>query len=258
MRTRLLTSSVLALVATLSVAGDALAQSQRRIPLRKGEVTTPVRVDTVVVRDTVRVADTVAMVRTDTVVRGGEVSPVFAPVTPFGRFYAGLNAGAAVPLEAMNIAQGPGFTVGGLLGWDSYRTPLGLRLDGGYTRMQEDSESTGCPGGPCPDIQGSPELWHVNGDVKLRLPFMLESPVKLYAVGGATYNRYRGFTFVDDDANLIISSTNRWSDKWGANVGGGIAFGFGTTNLFIESRYQTMKVGDSRQNHVPIVLGFTF
>jgi opacity protein-like surface antigen len=257
MRTRLLTSSALAVIATLSIADASFAQNDRRIPLRKGEMPAPARVDTVILRDTVRITDTVTVARVDTVIRGGDVGPIVeAPITPLGRFYAGLNAGAALPLEAMNIAQGPGFTVGGLLGWDANNIPLGLRVDGGFTRMQEESgPSAGCPGGTCPDIDGSPQMWHLNLDGKLRLPFQ---PLSLYAVGGATWNRYRGFTFVDDDNDTIISSSSDWDSRWGYNVGGGLAFGFGKTQLFLEARYQSMTIGDSRQNHVPIVLGFTF
>lgn len=257
MRSPHLTAPTLALVAALALSSEALAQdpsSERRIPLRKGQEPVPVRTDTVVLRDTVRATDTVYVARTDTVVQTVEIAPV---VTPAGRFYWGLDAGAALPTQALNISHSPGYTVGALLGWDAARAPFGLRLDGGYTRLGEESEFAGGTGEDPVDI-GDPELLHVNIDAKLRLPIFGEAPVQLYALGGATWNRFRGFTFIDDETDEIGFRSDDWESRWGANFGGGLAFGFGRANLFLESRLQMMTIGGSRQNHVPIVLGITF
>ena len=256
---RHLTGPALAIVAALGFATAAQAQvSEQRIPLRKGSEPVPVRTDTVVLRDTVRTYDTVTVIRRDTVVQQVELAPI---AEPGGRVYFGLNGGAALPTQALNITHSPGYTVGAMLGWDSFRSPFGVRVDGGYTKLGEESEYAGglpgCIGDECNGV-GDPELLHANLDLKLRLPFMREAPVKLYAVGGATWNRFRGFTFVDDETDVVSLSSDNWTTRWGGNVGGGLAFGFGNTNLFLESRLQLMTVGGSRQNHVPIVLGITF
>lgn len=258
MKIRLSTSSTLAVLAALTVSTEAFAQvrSDRPIPVRKGETPMPARTDTVVMRDTIRMTDTVTVVRRDTVVQRVEVAP---PPTPFGRFYWGLQGGAAIPVAAMNIPHSPGFTAGALLGWDSYRAPLGLRLDGGYTRMGEESEWAGGGIGEDPSSVGDPELWHANLDAKLRLPFLPDSPARLYLLGGLTYNRFRGFTFVDDDNNnAIVLRTDDWHDKIGGNLGGGLSFAFGRAAMFLEGRFQTMNIGNTTQNHVPVVLGITF
>ena len=144
MTLRLTTTSALALVAALTISTEAFgqAQSDRRIPVRKGETPAPARTDTVVMRDTIRITtvDTVTVTRRDTVIQRVEVAP---PPTPFGRFYAGLQGGAVMPIQALNIPHSPGFQAGALLGWDSYRAPLGLRLDGGYSRFGEESAYAG-------------------------------------------------------------------------------------------------------------------
>ena len=263
MTLRLTTTSVLALAAALTVSTNAFAQvrSDTRIPVRKGETPAPARTDTVVMRDTIRVTtvDTVTVTRRDTVIQRVEVAP---PPTPFGRFYFGLQGGAVMPIQALNIPHSPGFQAGALLGWDSYRAPLGLRLDGGYSRFGEESAyaggAPGCTAEECAGI-GDPELIHANIDAKVRLPFMADAPARFYVVGGATYNRFRGFTMVDDDDNnRVILSTDNWHDKWGGNVGAGLQFGFGRANLFLEGRFQTMNIGNTTQNHVPIVLGLIF
>src|SRR5215204_1079569 len=72
MKAHRITAHAVALAAALALAslaaGPAGAQSDRRIPTRKGDVRTPVRTDTVVVRDTVHYRDTI-VVRSDTVIR---------------------------------------------------------------------------------------------------------------------------------------------------------------------------------------------
>lgn len=257
MNHRLSFTSALGLVAALAFAADAGAQqSDRRIPVRKGETPMPARTDTVVVRDTVRLTDTVTVVRRDTVVQRVEVAP---PPSPFGRFYFGLQGGAAIPVSAMNIPHSPGFTAGALVGWDSWRAPLGLRLDAGYTRIGEEEAWAGAGAGEDPESIGDPELWHANLDAKLRVPFAPTAPVQLYALGGVTWNRFRGFTFVDEDNNnQIVLQTDDWHDKIGGNLGAGLAFGFGGARLFLEGRFQTMNIANTTQNHIPVVLGITF
>ena len=50
-----------ALIAATFAAHAASAQSDRRIPTRKGEEPLPTRTDTLIVRDTVRITDTVTV-----------------------------------------------------------------------------------------------------------------------------------------------------------------------------------------------------
>jgi hypothetical protein len=244
-----------ALVAATFAANDASAQSDRRIPTRKGEEPLPTRTDTLIVRDTVRITDTVTVSRVDTVVRGGDVA-LPAVVTPLGRFYWGLDGGAAIPTSEMNISQNPGYTVGALLGWDAAQLPLGLRLDGGYTRFDDEDDFL-CTGAGCSALDvNTPELWHASFDLKLRLP---TTGTHLYGVGGVTWNRFRGVNFIDDtNNNELVFSSNDWTSKWGGNIGGGVNFGFGGANLFIESRVQAMTIANQTQTYVPIILGFTF
>jgi len=247
--------TIAAALIAATFAANASAQSDRRIPTRKGEEPLPTRTDTLIVRDTVRITDTVTVSRVDTVVRGGDVA-LPAPVLPLGRFYWGLNGGAALPYSEMNVAQNPGYTVGALVGWDAAQLPLGLRLDGGYTRFDDEDDFL-CTGTGCAALDiGTPELWHANFDLKLRVP---TSGTHLYAVGGGSWNRFRGVTFIDDENNNSIAfASSDWSNKWGGNIGGGLNFGFGGANLFLEARVQAMTVANQTQTYVPIVLGLTF
>lgn len=251
---RLTTAAALAAFVTL--AASASAQSDRRLPIGKGEpMPMPVRTDTVIMRDTLRITDTVRITRTDTVERHGEVA--LPPITPLGRFYWGVDGGAAIPNNNLNVAQNTGWTLGALLGWDAHVLPFGLRLDGGYTRFNSDDAFI-CSGITCSefDLNADPELWNLNINGKLHYPIRA---AKLYATGGGTWNHYRGIAFADSDVNdEVVFFSNDWNSKWGWNAGGGVSFGFGGTSLFLEARYQSMSIGGQSQAHVPIVLGITF
>lgn len=280
---RTLVTAAAVVVAAATFSNDALAQqprSDRQIPLRKGEVPAP-RTDTIVVRDTLRMTmiDTVTVVRRDTVVQR-----VQRPrnLGPFGQFYGGLNAGAAIPSNRMSDFQSTGWTLGLIAGWDSFRAPLGLRVDGGYSRFgnedifDNNDDVFDDPFFDDDDFNNGldPELWFANFDLKARVPWVSTSAWKFYAVGGASYNRFKNFLFtqdredafvdnggviVDNDGDRIIAlSLDDWHSKWGGNLGAGLEFGWGNANLYLEARWQTMNIANSTQNYVPIVLGITF
>jgi len=46
--------------------------------------------------------------------------------------------------------------------------------------------------------------------------------------------------------------------KGGFNLGGGIRFGFGGANVFVESRYHSVQLDEGDANFVPVILGVTF
>jgi len=269
---RFSTTATLALAAIAIVSTDASAQrsSDTRINVRKGEVAQP-RVDTVYQTriDTVfrTRADTVFVTRRDTtyITREVPAAAVVAPVLPLGRAYFGINGGGVIPTNALDNSHAPGWQAGVIMGWDAARVPLGLRFDGGYSQFGEESAYAGGLAGGCTPSSGvdcstigDPAMWHGNFNVKLGVPFTV-SAFRPYLTGGATYNRFRGFTFVDDDQNnAIVQRSDDWHDKWGGNIGGGLEFGWGRTNLYLEGRFQTMNIGFTTQNHVPIVLGIKF
>jgi opacity protein-like surface antigen len=267
MNLRFSTIAALGLVALALTATDASAQRRGSgIPVRKGEVP-QTRVDTVYRTSVDTVyrtrSDTVFRSRTDTVVQTREVMP--APL-PLGRFYVAPYGGVVLPIQDLNTTHSPSWTAGLMLGWDGNQVPLGLRADVGYSAFGERS-AYAC-GVPCVNPNGAtvgpPQLLRGSLDAKLRIAGA-DWPIKPYLVGGVSYNRFRGFTFIDSDNpttsqpnGAVVSSTDDWHDKVGGNFGGGIAFGFGRNNLFIESRYETMNISNSVQNHVPIIIGITF
>jgi len=172
-----------------------------------------------------------------------------------GGFYWGLAAGIAEPTQNVDVAHNTGFNVDVPFGVDPIGSPLGLRFDVGYTSLANRSDFFGA------NTSGRPQIWSGSADLKLRLPVVQRfiHRASLYALGGATYYRYKNLTLVPQGgtAAQAVTSTD-WGNKLGWNAGGGLSFGWGRTNLFVESRYMTFSHEGLKGGHVPIVLGFTW
>ncbi len=275
-------------IATLFVLGAALSleaasasaqdttktktiRSTRRIPVQKearGEVVAP-RVDTVTVFRT----DTLRTTRVDTVsvsVPGPTVTKydtitntVTVPevIRALGGLYFGLAGGASFPSANLNDASKPGWRVEVPFGIDPANSPLGLRINLGYS--QYDPHSYYALTTP------SPRLMNGDADLKLRIPGVdiWRTHFAVYGVAGGSYNRYKdlaeigpGGVSVGDSPitssplALPPSPDHDWHNAFGWNAGGGATLAFGSTNLFVESRYSRFQHNATIAN-VPLVLG---
>lgn len=170
-----------------------------------------------------------------------------------GGFYWGLAAGIAEPTQNVDIAHNTGFNAEMPFGIDPIGSPLGLRFDVGYTTFANRADYFGA------NTSGRPQVWSGSADLKLRLPVVQRfiHRASLYALGGATYYHYKNLTLVQQGGGTTVTSPD-WSNKLGWNAGGGLSFGWGRTNLFVESRYMTFSNGGLKGGHVPIVLGFSW
>src|SRR5688500_1018707 len=150
MRVRNITTCALGLAAALTlVTSESAAQSQdtsrlrrpsdQRINISKGEVVTTVRTDTVYVTryDTVRVNNTI--VRVDTVT----VTPPAPLVIPRvkGPMFWGVYAGTTWPYGNIDRVYTNGFHGGGVLGFESQTSPIGVRFDGAMTQLGKEQGS---------------------------------------------------------------------------------------------------------------------
>jgi opacity protein-like surface antigen len=257
-----------------------MATSSRRIPITKGEtamrVDTLVRVDTVTVSrvDTVTVAsapihDTVTVYDTVRTAAGVVAPPVV--VHHYGNgFYLGIGGGATMPTGGIRDAYDRGYNVSVPFGWDQQTGPFGLRFDVTYDQMH--ARSTFRSSDDLPTAVAlttvNPQIWSGMADLKLRLPFgsFTSTRTGLYVLGGvgAHYLRNYSQTFAItnpstniNDTGLQTASLNDNGSLWrfGANAGGGINFGIGNANLFVESRYVRIFTSSERTNYVPIILG---
>ena len=270
-------AAIFALDASAASAQDSTRtrpRSTKRIPITKeapGEVAAPVaRVDTVTVykTDTLRLqgrVDTVSVTKTETITKIDTVEKQIFPwmMKQAGGFYIGLAAGSSLPAANFNDSDHPGWRVEVPIGIDPIGSPLGFRVNLGYSRYE--------PHTYVKSLVENAELMNADADLKWRLakanPF--SSRVNVYAIGGVSYNRFknivennRGQLSIGDvlaNSNGTFTTVdNDWHNGWGYNVGGGLELGWGITNLFVESRYSRFKGENSNISHVPLVIGLSW
>jgi hypothetical protein len=191
-------------------------------------------------------------------------------------FYVGIGAGAGIPTQAVREGYDPGVAVQVPIGWDSPTGPLGFRLDLGYTRFNSRNSfrSTGFTTGSAFNTSGvttiatsDPQMWSAIADVKVRYPFsgrFRGASSGLYVVGGGGVNYIRDYNTsfaltnpeFDNSGSTIV--TRQSLTRFALNGGGGVSWGIGATEVFLESRYVTTFTENRRASYVPIILGLTF
>ena len=268
MRVRNITTCALGLAAALTLgASDLAAQqdttrlrttSETRINVSKGEVI-PARVDTVYITriDTIRVDNTIVRVDTVTVM---PPAPVIIPEVD-GPMYWGVYGGTTWPWGNIDRVYTNGFHAGGVLGWESQRSLIGLRLDGSMSQINREQGFSTINAG-----SGTPLLLQFAGDLKVKpLNF---GGWALYGIGGLNYFRYKRIALASEagnecdfevrDACYTNANNESWSDKFGFNFGGGLDFHIGSQDMFLEARWMTVQANDARTWMVPISLGVRY
>jgi len=271
MRVRNITTCALGLAAALMLASELPAQqdttrlrtrSDTRINVSKGEVV-PARVDTVYITryDTVRVNNTIVRVDTVTV---AQPQPV-VPMKIKGPMFWGVFAGTTWPWGNVDRLYTNGFHAGGVLGWESQNSPIGVRFDGGMSQIgREQGRVTALVG------TGTPLMLHLAADLKAKA--LMFRGWSFYGIGGVNYNRYRRIATVAtaDNAEFcgaqydgkggcyVAADDDRWSDKVGFNFGLGTDFHIGSQDMFLEARYMAIQANGARTWTLPVSLGVRY
>jgi hypothetical protein len=159
----------------------------------------------------------------------------------FNGWYFNLGGGIAMPTGALDDFYGNGWNVTGSAGWHPTTSPIGVRFDVSYDRLNGQS----FPAGSANELADAAILAGL-GEVTLRIPRALG--LNPYLVAGGGVYRFNDYGVEDAEA----------STEFGWNVGGGLRFGWGFTSLFVESRYMSVGTPGERATYVPIILGITF
>jgi hypothetical protein len=190
--------------------------------------------------------------------------------------YVGIGAGAALPVQAIRDAYNPGFAVDVPIGWDAPSGPLGFRVNLGYTQFgtRTTFRNTGLTTGTgsfgvASVTTTKPQLWSALANAKLRVP-VLRNVLGgwfggLYAVAGGGVNYFRNYsrTFAitnpeldtENSGTAVIVSTSSSLTRGALDAGGGLSWGIGSSEVFLESRYVTAFTRNERTSYVPIILG---
>lgn len=191
------------------------------------------------------------------------------PAARFGNgFYVGVGGGANFPQNAeFNQFYEAGPSANLQLGFDPQTSPIGLRLNLGYNRLNGQELTNQTIGGIQYTGQyASSNLYSAMLDAKLRLPFgrLFGATSGLYAVGGGgvayfqDYQRFQQTTGVP--VGGATAGTFRAEDvtRFAANGGVGLDFGIGPASLFAEGRYVRVFTQDRATSYIPVTIGLRF
>jgi len=261
---------------TFGVAASAAAQtparSDRVIRVTKDAAGEVVRVDTVMVYRT----DTLRVYRTDTmrvnVTVPGPVTVTTNTVTVThydtvtvqampswmhraSGMYFGLAAGPTFSNGALHEATDVGPSAQLQVGYDAKSLPLGIRLDANYGDL---NQARGY-------FSFAPNATVVNTALDLKLKtgnLNNRFPISAYVLGGGNYIRYKDLliqlneTTAGTIGNNVAPVDAAWHDKFGWNAGGGLAYGWGSHQVFVESRLISFKAENAnRAGQIPLMIG---
>ena len=166
-------------------------------------------------------------------------------------FSIGVGGGAVFPMSDLKNAYNTGWNVTVPIAWQSMTWPVGVRLDLSYEKLGAKSFST--VGGGTTQLD-KPALWNGMLDLTYKVPFgFMPSGSGLYVLGGGGVHRISNYGGTTDGTTFTASSAS--TTKFGWNAGGGLTYGFGMANLFVEGRYVSIMTDGRNTNTVPVVVG---
>jgi hypothetical protein len=181
-------------------------------------------------------------------------------------FYVGVGGGAGIPIQGIRNAYNPGYAVEVPIGWDAPFSPLGFRLNLGYTHLDARNafrNPSGTPVSATLPVE-DPQIFSAIADAKLRIPFTRSwfGPSSgIYAVAGGGVNHFRHYstTFARSNPEFndpaAAPTTSESLTRLALNAGGGVSWAFRAAEVFVESRYVTSFMPHERASYVPIILG---
>jgi Outer membrane protein beta-barrel domain len=184
-----------------------------------------------------------------------------------------IDFGYSITAGTTNQYLDGGPNVGfGLTWFPTSALPLGLRIDGSYSRFSAKDSLLDLYGGGF--TSGHQNIY--GGDAGLQLDLALRSSrAKMYLFGGAGWYREQTYlrqvsleygTFCDPyfcaSGYLPVltasqRNTSPWHSSWNAGIGLEVSTDE-TASFFIEARYQSISLYNSKMQFVPIRVGLRF
>jgi hypothetical protein len=146
----------------------------------------------------------------------------------------GISAGAAIPISDLGDDFNTGWNVTASLGFNSYASPIGFRVDGMYNSLSPQE------GIDLPDIKIS----SANANIVYALP---GSGIRPYLIGGA------GIYGLKVDVPHANTTT-----KLGLNGGIGVAFPLSGFTTFAEARLHHVFSEGTATQFIPVTFGISF
>lgn len=156
----------------------------------------------------------------------------------------GISAGAAIPVGDFGDFYSTGYNGTVSLGFRSVGSPIGIRIDGMYNKMDvKDDASITLPGF---GIVESASIMSANANLVYSLPGTGINPY-LIGGGGIYSTKLHGDGFDTDSEN-----------KFGLNGGIGASFPLSGFNAFLEARFHHIFTDESATQFIPVTFGISF
>ena len=162
-----------------------------------------------------------------------------------------IGGGATIPTGDIKDFYKTGFDGTVSVGYHPGTWPVGIRFDGNYDRLSGKDFTVGGVTSTISNVA----IWSGTGELTLGVPPMMH--VTPYAVGGGGIYHFSNFGAGNGSGT---NNDNGSVNKFGWNLGGGIGFGMGGSQLFLESRYTRVNMGSGNGNvtFIPVIIGLTF
>lgn len=153
-----------------------------------------------------------------------------------------LFGGAVMPTGDAGGGLNTGLTAGAALDMHVPVMPLGLRVEGAYSRFALSDLPSGV------SANTSDVGFNVNAVMTLiHLPLM-----KPYITAGPSYSHLKLSASNGTDGGSASEN------HWGYNAGGGLDFGLGPIGMRLDVRYKHISVDGGSWTSVPMTVGFRF
>ena len=146
----------------------------------------------------------------------------------------GISAGAAIPVSDLANDYSTGYNGTVSLGFQSYGSPLGFRIDGMYNSLSAKDNIS------LPDVK----ILSANANLVYALPGV---GIRPYLIGGAGIYGRRS------DVNGSNTIT-----KLGLNGGAGVSFPLSGFNTFVEARLHHVFSDNVATQFIPVTFGISF
>lgn len=151
----------------------------------------------------------------------------------------GVSAGAAIPVGDFGDLYSTGWNATGSLMFRSLGSPLGIRVDGMYNKLNVKDDVIGVP-------FDNVSVASANANLVYNLQGTGITP---YLIGGA------GAYWMKGHGNGFDGET---TSKLGLNGGVGAAFQLSGFNTFVEARYHHIFTDNNATQFIPITFGIAF
>lgn len=180
--------------------------------------------------------------------------------------YFGFGGGVNFPVSDIKTVYKTGFNGNVTLGYDPETSPIGLRLNATYDRLNGKDYTVASTATTTTTAKyKSADLYSGFVDATLRLPFgkFLGATSGFYLLGGPGITYFRNaqdFTNVSGTTtgSSVGPNPTRNVTRFALNGGAGLEYGFGPASLVVEGRYVRVFTQNRDTQFVPVTIGLRF